>query len=243
MVRFAHSALAWAGGAGLATLLVIWPLPPAAAQDAGQQWDAAMRAGGQAYGTAQIELALQSYAAALEIAEANFAEDDTRLFSTLLKYAPAIRADGRSAEAAAMMERGIALEIALWGDENGNLMTQLPVLAAMYADLEQFDKAVDLLRRTIGLMTTYLGEFEPRTVTLKEYLAKTLHDAGRTDEALELFGEVVLEWELAVGPNHVRQSMSYERYAQMLEQAGRTEEAQAAVQRSNEIGAAWQARR
>jgi hypothetical protein len=92
-------------------------------------------------------------------------------------------------------------------------------------------------------MTTYLGEFEPRTVTLKEYLAKTLHDAGRTDEALELFGEVVLEWELAVGPNHVRQSMSYERYAQMLEQAGRTEEAQAAVQRSNEIGAAWQARR
>ncbi|MDA0654030.1 MAG: tetratricopeptide repeat protein [Proteobacteria bacterium] len=212
-------------------------------QDPGEAWGALMQAGTQAYGLAQIDVAREKYAAAMVIADENFAEDDPRLLATLINFAPTLRAAGESAAAAEMLERGVALEIALYGEDHPDLMSQYPVLAAIYKDIDDYDRALELYRRSIDLMVRYYGEMHPRTVTLREYLATSLYEAGQPDQALELFGQVVLEWEQALGPSHIRQSVSYAGYAQMLEMAGRTEEAAAAQARSREIVIAWENRR
>ena len=110
MERLLSLTLRYVSGVALAALFVALPAGLATSQDAGEKWGAAMLAARQAYGVAEVELAVQNYAAALEIAEANFGEDDPRLYSTMINAATALRAARRSEEAAAMMERGIELK-------------------------------------------------------------------------------------------------------------------------------------
>ena len=212
-------------------------------QNSDEEWNLIMKAAGIAYGVAQTELALENYFKALEIADLNFSDDDPRLFTTLLVLGPTLHAVGRSKEAAIVMERGLALHISLYGENNSELMHQYPILAGIHLAEKNYDRAEELYLNAISIMSDSIGNLHPRTVTLREYLATMLFDSGKTDEALELFSEVVLEWELALGPNHIRQSVSYAGYAQMLNAVGRTEESTEAFRTARKINAAWEAAR
>ncbi|MBT3396963.1 MAG: hypothetical protein HN423_07260, partial [Alphaproteobacteria bacterium] len=57
-------------------------------QNADDDWTRFAQAGVQAYGLNQVETALENLEAAMEIADANFADDDPRLLGSMLNLAP-----------------------------------------------------------------------------------------------------------------------------------------------------------
>jgi len=211
-------------------------------QNADEDWARFSQAGVQAYGSNQIETALENLEAAMKIADANFAEDDPRLLGSLLNLTPVYSSLDRFDEAVVLAERAVGLHTKFGGPENPNLTVSLPMLGAIYRDLGQFDEAATTLGQASDLMDLVMGEFHPRALTVREEFAIALFRAGRLDDAVAMFELILPMWEQSLGPNHIRSAMSFTAYAGLLRDVGREDDAAAAEIKVIEIRQAWDVR-
>lgn len=224
----------------LAVVLASASHAPAGAQDIQTQWEQHMRAGAQAYGLAQMEVATRELDAALAIAEKNFADDDIKMINTWLNVVPLRRSQNKLTEAAAMGELMLARLGKVAGEDSPDLMAPLVMVAATYRDLKDWANSDKHYLRTIALHDEYYGDAHPRTITMMEDRAVMLGLAGRGAESLELFADVVDRWQYGLGPNHIREAISRRGYGDALRKAGREADAVAQERMADQIGIIWE---
>ncbi len=224
----------------LAVVLAFASHAPARAQDIQTQWEQHMRAGAQAYGLAQMDIATRELEAALAIAEKNFANDDTKMINTWLNVVPLRRSQNKLAEAAAMGELMLARLGKVAGENAPDLMAPLVMVAATYRDMKDWANSDKHYQRTIALHDEYYGDAHPRTITMLEDRAAMLGLAGRGPESLELFADLVDRWQYGLGPNHIREAISRRGYADALRKAGREADAAAQEKLADQIAIAWE---
>ncbi len=228
---------------GLAVGLALASTAPAWSQDVAAEWEQHMRAGAQAYGLAQMDVATRELEAALAIAEKNFANDDTKMINTWLNVVPLRRSQNKLAEAAATGELMLARLGKVAGENSPDLMAPLVMVAATYRDLKDWANSDKLYQRTIALHDEYYGDAHPRTITMLEDRAVMLGLAGRGAESLELFADLVDRWRYGLGDNHIREAISRRGYADALRKAGRDAEAVAQEKIADQISFIWEAGR
>jgi tetratricopeptide (TPR) repeat protein len=238
-MAIARTARAWS----VAVALAVAVATPAWSQDVAAQWEAHMRAGAQAYGLAQMEIAGRELDAALALAEKNFTNDDVKMINTWLNLVPLRRAQGKLAEAAAMGELLLARIARAEGTDSPELMAPLVMVAATYRDLKDWANSDKHYLRTIALHDEYYGDAHPRTITMLEDRAVMLGLAGRMPESVELFADLVDRWQYGLGPFHIRESISRRGYADALRKVGREADAVAQEKLAEEIAFRWEAGR
>jgi tetratricopeptide (TPR) repeat protein len=242
-MAIAHVARAWSVAVALVSGLTVALAAPAWSQDLAAEWEAHMRAGAQAYGLAQMDIAGRELDAALALAEKNFANDDVKMINTWLNLVPLRRAQGKLAEAAAMGEQLLARLAKAEGDNSPELMAPLVMVAATYRDLKDWANSDKHYQRTIALHDEYYGDAHPRTITMLEDRAVMLGLAGRTAESVELFTDVVDRWQYGLGPSHIREAISRRGFAEALRKVGREADAVAQEKLADEITIRWEAGR
>src|SRR6188768_2030004 len=99
---------------------------------------------------------------------------------------------GRPKEAEALGREVLDAKLKMYGglDHNSAIATALSYSQTL-EDLDRFDEAIDLLRRTADASARTLGSEHSTTLTALANLARSLHLKGNLDEAEALFRRVL----------------------------------------------------
>ena len=143
-------------------------------------------------------------------------------------YNSALYARGRGnfPNALAMATASTEARFAHLGKENESTLKSLAIVASVYLDQGQWDKAEELFLKVIETKRRVLGEEHPNTLTSMNNLASTYYNQGRWDKAEELFLKVIEKSRRVVGEEHPGTLTSMNNLASTYRNQGRWKKAE-----------------
>lgn len=197
-------------------------------------WDDLMAAAQSAHQREAYETAQGHLEAALRIAE-SFAEDDTRLATTLFALGSVYFDLERFEQAGDPLERAIAVEERSAGSTQTRLAAMLNALGLVHTRLGDYGQAEPLYRRAAAIFEAANGADHLSVAQVLKNLGGIRLDEGRYGEAEAIYRRVIPVLERGLGARDPELAVSLQHYALTLRNLGHETEADALDARAAEI--------
>jgi tetratricopeptide (TPR) repeat protein len=172
------------------------------------------------------------YQRSLELKKRIYGPDHPEVGLAMIEVMEGRQREGRSDEARALGEAGLAIMTRALGPLHPALIKPLNNVALILHAQNDNDREVELLRRARDLVAQFNGRDHPRYALVLVNLADALSRLGRHEEAVELLRQALAIDERRLGPEHDRTASCRRILAKVLGRTGRLEEAHAQALRA-----------
>ncbi|MEM1450841.1 MAG: serine/threonine-protein kinase [Planctomycetota bacterium] len=153
--------------------------------------------------TGDLPAAVERSRAVFDAWREHFPEGDDHVETARTNLSTALLADGRGAEADALLARGIEVLGEALGEEHSKVLTMRTNRALALAERGERERALAMFAAIEPVALREWGPLHPKMLALRNNRATVLQDLGRMDEALLVFEEQVDVHLRLFGERHV----------------------------------------